>query len=150
MDDDKEKSFVEKMVDKINDVVENLATTASDAVQFAMEPNPKPEPEQVARTANEQVYIPEAIDPAPLILSKPAVEKRKVPVRLAPSKMPPKKAAAKKANKRSSKKSATKSAKKPAKKSLAKKSKKAAKKNAKKITKKRPLRKRRRNAKHAR
>jgi hypothetical protein len=107
VDDDKEKSIVEKMVDKINDVVENLATTAADALQHAMEPDPKPEPEQVAGTSNEQVYIPEANDPAPLILSKPAVKKRKGPVKLAPSKMPPKEAA-KKASKKSSKKTATK------------------------------------------
>jgi hypothetical protein len=65
------------VVDKINDVVENITTTASDAVQRAMEPNPKPEPEQIAGTTNEQVYIPEATDPAPLILSKPAVKKKR-------------------------------------------------------------------------
>jgi hypothetical protein len=107
VDDDKEKSIVEKMVDKINDVVENLATTAADALQHAMEPDPKPELEQAAGTSNEQVYISEANDPAPLILSKPAVKKRKEPVKLAPSKMPPKEAA-KKASKKPSKKTATK------------------------------------------
>jgi hypothetical protein len=42
-----------------------------------------------------------------LILSKPAVKKRKEPVKLAPSKMPPKEAA-KKASKKPSKKTATK------------------------------------------
>lgn len=40
MDDDKEKSLVEKMVHKINAAVENIANTASDAAKHAMEPQP--------------------------------------------------------------------------------------------------------------
>jgi hypothetical protein len=31
MDDGKEKSAIEKMIDKVNDAVENIANTASDA-----------------------------------------------------------------------------------------------------------------------
>jgi hypothetical protein len=57
MDDDKEKSAIEKMVDKVNDAVENIVNTASAAAMKAMEP--EPDPEQVAGTTNEQVYIPE-------------------------------------------------------------------------------------------
>jgi hypothetical protein len=40
-DDDKDKNVIEKLVDKINDAVENITTTVSDAVQHAMEPRPR-------------------------------------------------------------------------------------------------------------
>jgi hypothetical protein len=40
MDDDKDKNVIEKLVDKINEAVENITTTVSDAVQHAMEPDP--------------------------------------------------------------------------------------------------------------
>lgn len=129
MDDDKEKSVIEKMVDKVNDAVENI-------VKAAVMPTTeeKPDPKQVAGTINEQVYIPEATDaaamPAPLIPAKPvAKKKRKVPAKLTAAKIPPKRAAAKKASKKSSKKATKKTTKKPSKKS-AKKTKAVAKKKA--------------------
>jgi hypothetical protein len=110
MDDDKDKTIVEK----ISDVVKGVVDTASAAAMKAMVP--QHDPEQVAGTTNEQVYIPET-DPAPLILSKPVVKKkRKAPVKLAPAKMPPKKAATKKASKKSSKTTAKKPSRKSAKK----------------------------------
>ena len=37
MDDKEEKNLIEKMVDKVNDVVENIANTASDAAAHMME-----------------------------------------------------------------------------------------------------------------
>jgi hypothetical protein len=56
MDDDKDKNVVEKFVDKINDVVEKVVTTASGAAQHAMEPDPdKPDRQPVA-------YMPMASD----------------------------------------------------------------------------------------
>src|ERR1700738_1463195 len=62
------KSAIEKMIDKVNDAVENIANTASAVAMKAIEP--EPDPKQVAGTTNEQVYIPEATDaaaaPAPL------------------------------------------------------------------------------------
>jgi hypothetical protein len=50
---------IEKLVDKINDAVENITTTVSDAVQHAMEPDPvKPAEQPVA-------YMPMAGDGLP-------------------------------------------------------------------------------------
>jgi len=80
MDDDKDKSAIEKMIDKVNDAVENIANTASAAAMKAMEL--EPDPKQVAGTTNEQVYIPEATDaasgPVPLFAA-PAKKKRALP-----------------------------------------------------------------------
>jgi hypothetical protein len=80
MDDDKEKTAIEKMIDKVNDAVENIANTASAAAMKAMEP--EPDPKQVAGTTSEQVYIPEATDAAagsvPLFAA-PAKKKRALP-----------------------------------------------------------------------
>jgi hypothetical protein len=74
MDDDKEKSAIEKMID---DAVENIANTASAVAMKAMEP--EPDPKQVAGTTSEQVYISEATDaaaaPAPLFAA-PTKKKR--------------------------------------------------------------------------
>ena len=36
-----DKNVIEQLVDKINDAVENMATTASEALQHAMEPEPE-------------------------------------------------------------------------------------------------------------
>ena len=36
-----DKNVIEQLVDKINDAVENIATTASEALQHAMEPEPE-------------------------------------------------------------------------------------------------------------
>jgi hypothetical protein len=96
MDDDKDKSAIEKMIDKVNDAVENIANTASAAAMKAMEP--EPDPKQVAGTTNEQVNIPEATDaaagPAPL-LAAPAKKKRALPKTTAVKAAAPKKSAKK-------------------------------------------------------
>jgi len=96
MDDDKEKSAIEKMIDKVNDAVENIANTASAAAMKAMEP--EPDPKQGAGTTNEQVYIPEATDaaagPAPLFAA-PAKKKRALPKTTAVKAAAPKKSAKK-------------------------------------------------------
>lgn len=80
MDDDKEKSAIEKIIDKVNDAVESIANTASAAAMKAMEP--EADPKQVAGTTNERVYIPEATDaaagPAPPFAA-PARKKRALP-----------------------------------------------------------------------
>jgi hypothetical protein len=80
MDDDKEKSAIEKMIDKVNDAVESIANTASAVAIKAMEP--EPDPKQVAGTTSEQVYISEATDaaaaPAPLFAA-PTKKKRALP-----------------------------------------------------------------------
>jgi hypothetical protein len=80
MDDDKEKSAIEKIIDKVNDAVENIANTASAAAMKAMEP--ESDPERVAGKTNEQVYIPEATDatavPAP-VFAAPGKKKLVLP-----------------------------------------------------------------------
>ena len=98
------------MVDKINDVVENIANTASDAARHAMEPQPVKPGEKV-------VFMPMAgagfsdplMSPMPVVIPK---KKRKVPVKLAPAKIPLKNAAAKKMAKKAAKKTPKKSGKK--------------------------------------
>jgi hypothetical protein len=92
MDDDKEKSVIEKMIDKVNDAVENIANTASAAAMKAMEA--EPDPKQVAGTNNEQVYIPEATDAAPLFAA-PAKKKRALPKTAAVKAAAPRKSAKK-------------------------------------------------------
>jgi ribosomal protein S10 len=42
MDDDNQKSVVEKLVDKVNDTVANIVNTAAAAAMKAMEPEPDP------------------------------------------------------------------------------------------------------------
>ena len=70
MDDEKnDRSLVEKTIEAVKD----MASSVTDAVKPAMDP--KPGPEQVAGITNEQVYIPEATDPAPLIVGAPAAKK---------------------------------------------------------------------------
>jgi hypothetical protein len=96
MDNDKGKSAIEKMIDKVNDAVECIANTASAAAMKAMEP--EPDPKQVAGTTSEQVYIPEATDaaagPAPLFAA-PAKKKRALPKTTAVKAAAPKKSAKK-------------------------------------------------------
>ena len=106
MDDDKDKNVIEQFVDKINDAVEKIATTASEAFQHAMEPEPeKPAEHPVA-------LMPTAGDGLVADMVHPPVVK--VPRR--------KKSTSKKGQKTSpAKKAAKKSAKKAAKESLAKK-----------------------------
>jgi hypothetical protein len=127
MDDDKEKSAIEKMIDKVNDAVENIVNTASAAAMKAMEP--EPDPAQVAGTTNEQVYIPEATDaaavPAPLFAA-PATKKRALPKTTPVKAAAPKKSPKKSTKKKTAKKTATKASKKAAKKSGAKKTKSSA------------------------
>src|SRR5258707_1289174 len=121
MDDNGEKSIVEKISEAVKDIVDTASAAAIKAMQV------QPDPEQVAGTANEQVYIPEATDaaamPAPLMASKP-VAKRKTTAKLTVAQTPPRKAAAK----TSSQKAARKTVKKTVKKSSGKSAKKTAKK----------------------
>jgi hypothetical protein len=153
-----EKSITEKLTDAIGkaaDSVKSVASTlvdkASNAAQHAMEANAqkisrippaKTDPERVAGTTNEQIYIPEAGDaaamPMPLVAAAPARKKRKAAVKPAAAKAPPAKvtSAPKKTTKKMTKKAAkkktpaTKSANKAAKKTAAKKTKKAAEKSS--------------------
>ena len=84
MDDKEEKNLIEKMVDKINDVVENIANTASDAAAHMMESD--------ANNISVQPLIPVAADAAampmplvPVARKKPSVPKNTVAAKLAPS-----------------------------------------------------------------
>jgi hypothetical protein len=78
MEDDKEKSIIEKLSDAVKGVVDVASTAATKAME-----QPEPDPQQVARTANEQLYIPEATDaaamPAPLIAAPKASKKNPAP-----------------------------------------------------------------------
>jgi hypothetical protein len=125
--DDNEKSVIEKMVDKVNDAVANIVNTAAAAAMKAMEP--ESDPERVAGTTNEQVYIPEATDaaavPAPLFAA-PAKKKRALPKTTAVKAAAPKKSVKKSTQKKTAEKTATKASKKAAKKSGAKKTKSSA------------------------
>ena len=127
MDNDNQKSVVEKLVDKVNDTVANIVNTAAAAAMKAMEPESNPE--RVAGTTNEQVYIPEATDaaavPVPLFAA-PVKKKRALPKTTDVMAAAPKKSAKKSAKKKTAKKTATKASKKAAKKSGAKKTKSSA------------------------
>jgi hypothetical protein len=96
---DDEKSITAKLTDAISraagsvkSAVSHVVDTASDAAQHAMEANAekisripaaKSDPEQVAATTNEQIYIPEASDaavmPMPLIPVAPEPKKKRAP-----------------------------------------------------------------------
>jgi hypothetical protein len=83
VDDKEEKNLIEKMVDKINDVVENIANTASDAAAHMMESD--------ANNISAQPLIPVAADAAampmplvPVARKKPSVPKKTVAAKLAP------------------------------------------------------------------
>jgi len=106
-------ALVEKTIENIKDIATSI--TANSAI------GPKPDPEQAARTTNEQLYVPPS-EPELAIARQTYVEdvvaiaaapkkKRKAPVRQAP-----KKSAAKKSSKKVAKKAAKKSSKKSAKK----------------------------------
>jgi|SRR5882724_7598772 len=117
MDNDADdKSLVEKTIE----AVKGMATSVTDAAKSAMEP--RPAPEQVAGTTNEQLYVPPS-EPGLAIARQTYIEevvvtaaapkkKRKAPVRPAA----PKKSATKKPSKKVAKKAAKKSSKKSAKK----------------------------------
>jgi hypothetical protein len=130
-----EKSITEKFTDAIikatdsvKSTMSNIVDTASVAAQHAMESNAERmsgqtiaelAPGQIAATANEQVYIPEATDaaamPMPLVAAQPASKKRAPRAKLNSVKMPPaKKAVAKKPNRKAGKKATKKAAKKSA------------------------------------
>jgi hypothetical protein len=119
--DDNKKSVIEKMADKVNDAVANIVNTAAAAAMKAMEPESNPE--RVAGTTNEQVYIPEVTDaaavPAPLFAT-PAKKKRALPKTTSIKAAAPKKSARKSTKTKTAKKTATKASKKAAKKSGAK------------------------------
>lgn len=131
MDNDKEKSIVEKMVDKINDVVENLTVTASNAAQDAMESDVRkmePTPKASAGTSTGQLYV---APPDPGLAAVRQQYMEDVAATAAAPKKPAKQPSAKTA-----KKTVKKAAKKAAKKSSRKDSKKTSKKTAKKTSKK--------------
>lgn len=135
MDDDKEKSVIDKFVDTVTTAVGQVAKAA---VTPNGDPKAEPDPEAIAEKSNEQVYLrgdaaiaPETV-PAP---APPAPKKnvaKKATVKLSTAKRPPPKKTAKKAvGKNTAKKSVKRS-----KKSTPKKTTKAAKKSAKKGVKK--------------
>jgi hypothetical protein len=96
---DDEKSIPEKLTDAISkaahsvkSAVSHVIDTASDAAQHAMEANAeklakvpaaKPDPERVAGTTNEQLYVPEASDaavmPMPLVPAAPKPKNKRAP-----------------------------------------------------------------------
>ena len=133
MDDGKqEKTAIEKMVDRINDAVESIVNTASEAAMKAMEPeSPKTAEQPIAS-------LPLAGDG---LVSDPFLTT--LPVAPAPAAR--KRAGSKKAAKKSAKKPAGKTTKKAPTRSAAnksnKKSKKASKNSAKKIAKKKTAKK---------
>jgi hypothetical protein len=108
-----EKSIAEKLTEAIGkaatsvkNAVSHVVDTASDAAQHAMEvnaekisriPPARPDPEQVAGTTNEQLYIPEANDaaamPMPLIPVAPEPKKKRAskPAKTAAKRSPGKK-----------------------------------------------------------
>jgi hypothetical protein len=121
MDDKEEKSVIEQMVDKINDAVENLVNTASEAAMKALEPEPlkKNEEQPIAS-------LPLAGDG---LVSDPRLAIP--PVALAPA--TPKRPAPRTAAKKSGKKSANQTAESATKKSANKKSNKSAEQSTKEI-----------------
>ena len=101
MDDDEEKNVIEKLVDKINDVVENMATTASEALQHAMEPEPeKPDEQAVAfmPMAGDGLVAGTAMPPLVIVPRRKKSISKKAPAK-----------SAKKATKKSGKKTVSKS-----------------------------------------
>ena len=126
-------ALVEKTIETIKDIATSI--TANSAI------GPKPDPEQVAGTTNEQLHVPPsepelAIAPQTQMEDVVAVaapkKKRKAPVRQAP----PKKSAAKKSSKKVAKKSAKKTKSSAGRKAVGKKNKTAKKVAKKKKTKK--------------
>jgi|SRR3979490_2528496 hypothetical protein len=127
-------ALVEKTIETIKDIATSI--TANSAI------GPKPDPEQVAETTNEQLYVPPS-EPELAIAHRTHMEdvvaaaaapkkKRKAPVRQAP----PKKSAAKKSSKKVAKKSAKKTKSSAGRKAVGKKNKTAKKVAKKKKTKK--------------
>ena len=128
MDGDKEKSGIEKMIDKINDAVESIVNIAAEAAIKALEPDtPKNTEQPIAsfpQAADGLLSDPLVMPPA---ATAPAARKQAAPTK-APGKSvnlagitarkPPKKSAAGKSNKKSNKAS-KKSAKRTARKGTA-------------------------------
>jgi hypothetical protein len=107
MDDNDDKSLIEKTIEAVKDMASSVADAAKSA--------PTPSEEEKTTVMDVPLVADAAAMPMPLVAPK----KRKAPAKRAPAKTPPKKATTKKAAKKTAKKSAKKSA--------AKKSKKAAK-----------------------
>jgi hypothetical protein len=78
MDDEDDKTIIEKLVDTVKNVASDIATTASNAAQYAMESDTtkmEPNSEAVAEMTNEQMYKPTAM-PSPVVPKKrPAPQK---------------------------------------------------------------------------
>lgn len=130
----KKKSIVERISDTVTEIVDTASAAAAAAL--------KPDPEALAATTNEQVYIPEATDaaatPAPLFTRKKrgppplrankrvaAARAKNTASRSQKAANAPKKAAKKAAPKKSAKRAPEKTAKKVAPKKTAKKGKKS-------------------------
>jgi hypothetical protein len=118
---DNEKTIIKKLTDAVKGAANSIVDAASNAAETGIKSNAariSASDEQVARTANEQIFIPEATDAAamPILFPVPkaARKKRKTPAKPAPAKMPHKisrkKAAARKTA-RKARKSAPKKAK---------------------------------------
>jgi Glu-tRNA(Gln) amidotransferase subunit E-like FAD-binding protein len=100
-----DKNVIEQLVDKINDAVENMATTASEALQHAMEPEPE-------KPGGRSVALMPMAGGGDGLLAETAVP----PVVMTPRR---KKSTSKQAPKKPAKRAAKKAAKKTAKKSSA-------------------------------
>jgi hypothetical protein len=140
--DDKEKTIVEKFADAVKGAVDIAATAAIRAME-----QPEADPRKVVRTANEQIYIPEATDaaamPAPLTKASktPSMSGRITPTYDFPAPDSPMPLPRKK------RKAVVKNSKKAIRKTAPKKSKKAAKKKAAKKTSKKPTKKKSKKSK---
>ena len=139
MDGDKDKNVIEQLVDKINDAVESIATTASEALQHAMEAEkPGGQPVALMPMAGDGMLAETAVPPVVIIPRRKKSTSKPAPKR--PAKRAAKKAVKKTAKKSSSTKKKAGKARKPAagRKAVAKKKtvKKAAKKKAKRSRKK--------------
>jgi hypothetical protein len=106
--DDNDKGILEKFTDTVKSVVETASTAAKDAL--------KPDPDKVAATANEQVYVPEATDAAAIPPSLFTTRKRASPSKASTTKRVNKRVAKKVAAKKAAAKAPTKKSKKTAKK----------------------------------
>jgi hypothetical protein len=106
--DDKDKNAVEKLVDKINDVVEGIMTTTADAIDHAMEPKPLKPGDKVFLVPMAGAGADPLMTPAPMMPVAIPKKEPKAAAKQAPAKIPPKKAAAKKASKKSSERTAKK------------------------------------------
>jgi hypothetical protein len=110
---DNEKTIIEKLTDAVKGAANSIMDAASNVAETGIKSDAarmSAGDEQVAGTANEQIFIPEATDaaamPIPFIVPKAARKKRKTPVKPAPAKVPKKKTAASKTARKSAPKKA--------------------------------------------